>query len=108
MEYKLFDWLDEMHELEEELTKNGQLEVGDPNLQKYNALRDEFLKRFMPSDEEEFIDFVRDIKEDYESWLEGGIERVKGELEPQIKDLQERLKSIASAVSPYLDNLKKS
>ncbi len=107
----LFNHLDELDKLEKIIVgkqRKRPLNFADPDVMRYKQVREKFLRRFMPKDEEDFIGFVRDVKGDYERWLEGGIEEVRDELEPQIRDLKDRLKNIANAVAPFIYQINNS
>ncbi len=99
---ELFYHLDEMKELHEKIRNKGRLEVGDPDVLRYYAVRDDFTRSYMPEDEEGFIEFVEEIKAEYEGGLEEGIEEVREELQPQLDAANRSLKEMADAIGPYL------
>ena len=102
MTEKIYDWLDEMGELEKKIRDKKRLSFGDPDVVEYNRIKESFLHNFMPANREEFIQFVYKLINDYEGWLEGGIEEIREKLESQIKELETRLKDTTKTDKPYL------
>lgn len=84
------------------ISNKDRLEVGDPFMREYVKLCYE-LNWYLPPNWEASIDFLTSLKEQHEELLAGVEEEVRGELEPKIKELEEKMKLIADAVRPHLD-----
>jgi len=100
---KPFDHLDEMRELREKIARKGRLEMYDPDVLRYYDLRASVLT-FRPQTEEGFLRFLQEIHHDYETWLEGEIEEVRGDLQAKLDEATERLRNLAECDQQYLSS----
>lgn len=109
---KPLTFIDQLRILEGKIRKKKKLEWGDPDVKEYYLVRSQLVS-YMPKTEEEFVIFIREIHEDYESWCRGAIDEAeqnfKRELEKAAEkhdEAIEKLEQIACAIRPYLPNRK--